>query len=158
MTIEEAGATPGFHHQRDFLRPVTGEYLDPFDGRAISIARSSGSWIRRRSATTACACCAASSSLPASSARSSPQRALVRVDPARRPASRASLGRDREAVASGAAPSIGLRLALELGVVQRLFPEIAALVDCPQEPEWHPEGDVWDPYADGGGSGAQTYR
>ena len=40
-------------------------------------------------------------------------------------------------------PSIGLSLALELGVVGRLFPELNALVGCPQEPEWHPEGDVW---------------
>lgn len=40
-------------------------------------------------------------------------------------------------------PSIGLRLALDLGVIDRLFPEIKALVGCPQEPEWHPEGDVW---------------
>ena len=40
-------------------------------------------------------------------------------------------------------PSIGFRLALDLGVIDRLFPEIKALVDCPQEPEWHPEGDVW---------------
>src|SRR4029453_10363348 len=24
-----------------------------------------------------------------------------------------------------------------------LFPELEALVGCPQEPEWHPEGDVW---------------
>ena len=23
------------------------------------------------------------------------------------------------------------------------YPELAALIDCPQEPEWHPEGDVW---------------
>ncbi len=40
-------------------------------------------------------------------------------------------------------PSIGLQLALELGVLDQLFPEIRALVGCPQEPEWHPEGDVW---------------
>ena len=40
-------------------------------------------------------------------------------------------------------PSIGLALALELGVVDRLWPELHALVGCPQEPEWHPEGDVW---------------
>jgi tRNA nucleotidyltransferase (CCA-adding enzyme) len=40
-------------------------------------------------------------------------------------------------------PSIGLKVALELGAVQRLFPEIQALVGCPQEPDWHPEGDVW---------------
>ncbi len=42
-----------------------------------------------------------------------------------------------------ARPSIGFTLAREIGVVDRLFPELAALVDCPQEPEWHPEGDVW---------------
>jgi tRNA nucleotidyltransferase (CCA-adding enzyme) len=40
-------------------------------------------------------------------------------------------------------PSLGLQLALELGVVGRLWPELEALVGCPQEPEWHPEGDVW---------------
>jgi tRNA nucleotidyltransferase (CCA-adding enzyme) len=42
-----------------------------------------------------------------------------------------------------ARPSVGLQLALELGVVHRLFPELEALVGCEQEPEWHPEGDVW---------------
>lgn len=40
-------------------------------------------------------------------------------------------------------PSIGLALALELGVIDRLFPELKALVGCEQEYEWHPEGDVW---------------
>jgi tRNA nucleotidyltransferase (CCA-adding enzyme) len=40
-------------------------------------------------------------------------------------------------------PSIGLALAMELGIIARLFPELEALADCPQEPEWHPEGDVW---------------
>ncbi len=46
-------------------------------------------------------------------------------------------------VLQAARPSTGFLLALELGVVQQLFPELAALVGCPQEPEWHPEGDVW---------------
>jgi tRNA nucleotidyltransferase (CCA-adding enzyme) len=40
-------------------------------------------------------------------------------------------------------PSVGFALALELGVIDQLFPELKALVGCPQEPEWHPEGDVW---------------
>ena len=40
-------------------------------------------------------------------------------------------------------PSTGLALALELGVIDRLFPELRALVGCPQEYDWHPEGDVW---------------
>jgi tRNA nucleotidyltransferase (CCA-adding enzyme) len=40
-------------------------------------------------------------------------------------------------------PSTGFALALDLGVVDQLFPELKALVGCRQEPEWHPEGDVW---------------
>jgi tRNA nucleotidyltransferase (CCA-adding enzyme) len=40
-------------------------------------------------------------------------------------------------------PSIGFRVALDLLVVDRLFPELGALVGCAQEPDWHPEGDVW---------------
>lgn len=40
-------------------------------------------------------------------------------------------------------PSIGLRLAWDLGVVHQVLPELVPLASCPQEPEWHPEGDVW---------------
>jgi tRNA nucleotidyltransferase (CCA-adding enzyme) len=40
-------------------------------------------------------------------------------------------------------PSIGFTVAMDLGVIARLFPELQALAGCPQEPEWHPEGDVW---------------
>jgi tRNA nucleotidyltransferase (CCA-adding enzyme) len=40
-------------------------------------------------------------------------------------------------------PSVGLGLALDLGVVDQWLPELRPLVGCPQEPEWHPEGDVW---------------
>ena len=28
-------------------------------------------------------------------------------------------------------------------MVDRLFPELSALKGCPQDPDWHPEGDVW---------------
>jgi tRNA nucleotidyltransferase (CCA-adding enzyme) len=40
-------------------------------------------------------------------------------------------------------PSHGFALALDIGVVDALLPELRPLVGCPQEPEWHPEGDVW---------------
>ena len=40
-------------------------------------------------------------------------------------------------------PSIGFALALDLGVVEQVLPEMSPLVGCEQEPEWHPEGDVW---------------
>jgi tRNA nucleotidyltransferase (CCA-adding enzyme) len=52
-------------------------------------------------------------------------------------------GETEKLLLHAARPSIGLALALDLGVVEALFPELQALVGCPQEPEWHPEGDVW---------------
>jgi tRNA nucleotidyltransferase (CCA-adding enzyme) len=40
-------------------------------------------------------------------------------------------------------PSIGFDWLRKLGAIHQLFPELEALIDVPQEPEWHPEGDVW---------------
>ena len=40
-------------------------------------------------------------------------------------------------------PSLGFSLALDLGVVDRVLRELRPLIGCEQEPEWHPEGDVW---------------
>ncbi|MBN1826488.1 MAG: HD domain-containing protein [Candidatus Eisenbacteria bacterium] len=39
-------------------------------------------------------------------------------------------------------PSVMLQTMRFLGVL-RFFPELETLIDCPQEYEWHPEGDVW---------------
>lgn len=39
-------------------------------------------------------------------------------------------------------PSVGFELLRELGVL-KYFPELQALINCEQEPEYHPEGDVW---------------
>ncbi|MBC8040471.1 MAG: HD domain-containing protein [Opitutaceae bacterium] len=39
-------------------------------------------------------------------------------------------------------PSCGLGVLEETGWLIH-FPEVAALLDCPQDPEWHPEGDVF---------------
>ncbi len=39
-------------------------------------------------------------------------------------------------------PSIGLKWLYDLGVIDQIFPELQALVDVPQEPDWHPEGNV----------------
>ena len=39
-------------------------------------------------------------------------------------------------------PSVGLKVAKQLGVLN-YFPELKALINVPQDPKWHPEGDVW---------------
>ncbi len=40
-------------------------------------------------------------------------------------------------------PSIGFELMRNLGIIERYYSELEALIGVPQEPEWHPEGDVW---------------
>ena len=40
-------------------------------------------------------------------------------------------------------PSLGFTLALDLGVIDHVLPQMRPLVGCEQDPEWHPEGDVW---------------
>ena len=39
-------------------------------------------------------------------------------------------------------PSVGFELMKELGVL-RYFPELEAIIGVPQDPRYHPEGDVW---------------
>jgi tRNA nucleotidyltransferase (CCA-adding enzyme) len=39
-------------------------------------------------------------------------------------------------------PSLGLRFLVDTGWIDH-FPEIKAMIGVPQEPEWHPEGDVF---------------
>src|SRR5215471_1405673 len=40
-------------------------------------------------------------------------------------------------------PSTGFYLLNEMGAIDQLFPEIAALRECEQDPEYHPEGNVF---------------
>jgi tRNA nucleotidyltransferase (CCA-adding enzyme) len=40
-------------------------------------------------------------------------------------------------------PGIGFAHARSFGVIRQLLPELEPLYDCPQDAEWHPEGNVW---------------
>ena len=48
----------------------------------------------------------------------------------------------RKLLLRAARPSLGFRV-LERTHLLRFFPELDALRGVPQDPEWHPEGDVW---------------
>jgi tRNA nucleotidyltransferase (CCA-adding enzyme) len=52
-------------------------------------------------------------------------------------------GEMEKLLAAARAPSIGLEWLRKLGVIEKLFPEIQSLIGVPQDPEWHPEGDVF---------------
>jgi tRNA nucleotidyltransferase (CCA-adding enzyme) len=144
MRIEEAARRRDFTINAIAWDPLTGEYLDPFDGRADLARRT----LRVVDAAT----------FPDDSLRvlralqlaarfeftlDPPSKALCRRIPLDDLPAERIWGEIEKLLLGARRPSIGFALALELGVIERLFPELAALVGCQQEPEWHPEGDVW---------------
>ena len=143
MTVEEAARRRDFRINAILWDPLTEEHLDPFDGRGDIANRV----LRVVDPNTFC-----DDSLRALRAIQFAARFEFTLDAeARRlcrdmalddlPAER--VWGEIEKLLLARRPSIGLALALELGIVEKLFPELKALDGCPQEPEWHPEGDVW---------------
>ena len=144
MTIEDAARRRDFTINAMSFDPLTSDVIDPFGGRDDLRSRT----LRAVDATTF-----ADDSLRVLRALQFSARFSLTLDPAtamlcRRlplddlPAERI-WGEVEKLLLRAEQPSHGLSLALDLGVVDQLWPELKALVGCEQEPEWHPEGDVW---------------
>jgi tRNA nucleotidyltransferase (CCA-adding enzyme) len=143
MSIREAARRRDFTINAISFDPLSGEYLDPFDGRDD---------LERRLLRLVDAATFADDSLRVLRAVQFAARFGLALDETTRAISRTipldDLPAERvwgeiEKLLGAQRPSVGLALALDLGVVDKLFPELQALVGCVQEPEWHPEGDVW---------------
>jgi len=143
MTFPEAARRRDFTINAIGWDPLADEYLDPYDGREDLNHRL----LRAVDASTF-----ADDSLRALRAVQFAARFEFTLDEPTRQLCRTmaldDLPAERvwgeiEKLLFAPRPSVGLTLALDLGIVARLFPELHALVGCPQEPEWHPEGDVW---------------
>ncbi|HTB63048.1 MAG TPA: polynucleotide adenylyltransferase [Opitutales bacterium] len=48
----------------------------------------------------------------------------------------------KKLLVKGKRPSLGLKFLRDCGWV-KYFPELVAIIGCPQDAQWHPEGDVW---------------
>ena len=143
MSIEDAARRRDFTINAIAWDPLTDEYLDPFDGRrdiarrllrVVDPATFGDDSLRVLRAVQFAA--------RLEFALDAAARALCRTIPLDDlPAER--VWTELEKLLFAPRPSIGFELAMELGVVEKLFPELLALAGCQQEPEWHPEGDVW---------------
>lgn len=49
----------------------------------------------------------------------------------------------RKLLMKGEKPSLGMEVLKQTGALKILHPELDAMQETPQDPEWHPEGDVW---------------
>lgn len=143
MSIEEAARRRDFTINAVLWDPLTDEYLDPFAGRDDIIRRL----LRVVDSATF-----ADDSLRVLRAIQFAARFEFTLDETTRrlcaaiplddlPAER--VWGEFEKLLLVPRPSVGFVLAMELGVVASLFPQLQALAGCPQEAEWHPEGDVW---------------
>ena len=143
MSIEAAARRRDFRVNAILWDPLTEEYLDPFDGRGD---------IERRVLRVVDPATFADDSLRALRAIQFAARFTFTLDEEAKALCRAmpldDLPAERiwgevEKLLLAPKPSVGLALALDLGIVSKLWPEVKALDGCPQEHEWHPEGDVW---------------
>jgi len=143
MSIEEAARRRDFRINAILWDPLTAEYEDPFDGRGD---------IERRVLRVVDPATFTDDSLRALRAIQFAARFSLTVDDEARELCRSmpldDLPAERvwgeiEKLLLSPQPSIGLAIALEIGIIEKLFPELKALDGCPQESELHPEGDVW---------------
>ncbi len=143
MTFEEACSRRDFTINAILKDPLTGEIVDPFDGRGDLEKKL----MRIVSKDTF-----AEDSLRVLRAAQFAARFEFDIDPETvevcktievtdLPSERI-WGEIAKLLLLAERPSIGLKWLYDLGVVDQLFPELKSLVGVPQEPEWHPEGDV----------------
>jgi tRNA nucleotidyltransferase (CCA-adding enzyme) len=144
MTFEEAARRRDFTVNAIGLDPLTEEHLDPYGGqddlrarrlRVVDPERFADDSLRVLRAVQF----VARFDLDADAGT----RQLLAAIPLDDLPSERVWGEIEKLLLGAARPSRGLQFALEVGVIARLFPELQALDGCPQEPEWHPEGDVW---------------
>ena len=144
LPIEEAARRRDFTINAIAWDPLTDEYLDPHNGRTdlahrVLRAVDPGTFGDDSLRVLRAVQFAARFALEVDDSTKTLCRGIELDD---LPAERV-WGEVEKLVLKARRPSTGFEVARELGVVDRLFPELAALVGCPQEPEWHPEGDVW---------------
>jgi tRNA nucleotidyltransferase (CCA-adding enzyme) len=144
MTIAEAAARRDFTINAILQDPLTGEIIDPFKGREdiqhkVLRAVSPDTFGEDSLRVLRAAQFATRFEFDIAPRTVELSRAIELTDlPAER-----IWGEMEKLLLRAQSPAIGLRWLRDLGAIDQLFPEIKALMDVPQDPEWHPEGDVF---------------
>ena len=144
MPFAEAARRRDFTMNAIGWDPLTGEYVDPWHGRADLEARRLTVVDARTFADDSLRVLRALQFAARFEATLDDEAAAIcRAIPLDDLPAERLWGEFEKLLLVAARPSIGFALARELGVVEQILPEMVPLYDCPQDPEWHPEGDVW---------------
>ncbi len=143
MSFKEACSRRDFTINAILKDPLTGEIVDPFDGRGDIERRilrmvSKDTFGEDSLRVLRAAQFAARFELAVESDTAAMCRSIDVTDLPRE----RIWGELEKLLLQASEPSIGLKFMYEVGVVRQLFPELQSLVGVPQEPDWHPEGDV----------------
>ena len=144
LPVEEAARRRDFTVNAMLLEPFAGTIVDPFGGRQD---------LEGRVLRAVDPCTFGEDPLRALRAVQLAARYELAVDPATAalcasmpirelPAERV-FGEIEKLLLKAQRPSIGLALLQEWRLLAAVAPELVPLSDTPQDPEWHPEGDVW---------------
>jgi len=144
MSVADASRRRDFTINSILQDPLTGEIIDSFDGRRD---------IERRILRVVSADTFAEDSLRVLRAAQFASRFQFDIDPETVELCRAIdlsdlpseriWGELEKLLLRSSRPSVGLEWLHKLGALEKLFPEIQSLIGVPQDPEWHPEGDVF---------------
>ncbi len=144
MTFEEAASRRDFSVNAILKDPLTGEVIDPFDGQTDLAARVLRAVSAERFGEDSLRVLRAAQLAARFDFKIHPDTIALcrRIDLSDLPSERI-WGEFEKLLLRSRQPSLGLQWLRELDVLDQLFPEIAALIDVKQDPEWHPEGDVF---------------
>ena len=144
MSVEEATRRRDFTINAILQDPLTGELIDPFGGRqdidaCVLRAVSAETFVEDSLRVLRAAQFAARFEF-----QIEPETVALcqTMDLSDLPAERV-WGELEKLLLRARRPSLGLDWLNKLGAIEKVFPEIQSLVGVPQDPEWHPEGDVF---------------
>lgn len=144
MSFEDAARRRDFTMNAISWDPLTDEYVDPFHGRADLEARRLKVVDPRTFADDSLRVLRALQFAARFEATLDDEAAAIcRAIPLDDLPAERLWGEFEKLLLVAERPSIGFALARALGVIEQLLPEMVPLYDCPQDAEWHPEGDVW---------------
>ena len=143
MPVEEATRRRDFTVNAVLEDPLTGELLDPFGGRADLERRLLRAVSKETFAEDSLRVLRAAQLAARFEFDVEPETVMLcrSIDLTDLPAERV-WGELEKILLVARSPYVGLQWLAALGATGQLFPEVEALSGCPQDEEWHPEGDV----------------
>lgn len=141
-TMAEAAGRRDITANAIYFRPATGEWFDPFDGRSdieAGIIRATAGFpddparmmrAARFAARFGWTIEPATAEMIRQMASRMSEIAIERIWP------------EFEKAFAAERPGDFIRSMAEIGIISH-FPQIAAMIGCPQDAEWHPEGDAF---------------